>query len=206
MGNRYLKEFDIEIGTVFARLTVIDKIITPSTLVSSPYIDYMCKCECGTLVKTKGKSLRRGNNKSCGCLLIEARKTNGKKNKLKEGNSTKNAIVYSYKRDAKKRNLEFNLNSSLIDKFFKSNCYYCGALPSKTAKYGHLISSFTYNGIDRIDNNVGYIEENCVPCCIQCNKAKLDMTLDKFLVHVVKIHSRMLEIRQELALKRSANA
>lgn len=39
------------------------------------------------------------------------------------------------------------------------------------------------NGIDRRDPNKGYTVENCVPCCEQCNYAKLDYTEDEYVNH-----------------------
>lgn len=69
-------------------------------------------------------------------------------------------------------------------------CHYCGTeksnyfnvylkdkKASQTAKDG---AHFYYNGIDRVNNNLGHTPENCVPCCINCNFAKSDMTFIDF--------------------------
>jgi len=47
------------------------------------------------------------------------------------------------------------------------------------------------NGIDRVDSSrdIGYTIGNCVPCCTDCNIAKLDRTVKEFLDHVERIHS-----------------
>jgi 5-methylcytosine-specific restriction endonuclease McrA len=45
-------------------------------------------------------------------------------------------------------------------------CHYCG-------KKGP-------NGIDRVDNNKGYLKENCVPCCKHCNYAKGNLSMEDF--------------------------
>lgn len=34
--------------------------------------------------------------------------------------------------------------------------------------------------IDIIDNNKGYIVDNIIPCCIVCNRAKGNMSLEEF--------------------------
>lgn len=34
--------------------------------------------------------------------------------------------------------------------------------------HGH----YEYNGVDRLDNALGYTRENCVPACRPCNAAK----------------------------------
>ena len=199
--NRYSKEADVEIGSVFTRLTVLEKIVTEGARKATPYVDYVCKCECGNIVKTKGKFLRGGNNKSCGCLKKDTK--GGRKNKLKNGNSSRNMVIGTYKYDARARQLEFNLSNEDLDVLFASNCYYCGSVPSNRLSHG--ASVFIYTGVDRVDNSKGYSEENCVPACMRCNKAKLAMTLDNFLDHVAKIYFRLSEIRHDISSKRGIN-
>ena len=43
-------------------------------------------------------------------------------------------------------------------------------------------------GVDRVDSDKFYDIDNCVPCCEECNKMKLNMTTEKFLGHINKIH------------------
>jgi len=68
-----------------------------------------------------------------------------------------------------------------------SNCHYCGTSPQQmrqgSFKPGRLWDrgTYAYNGIDRVDNKIGYILTNCVPCCIICNKAKSTYTQNDFL-------------------------
>jgi hypothetical protein len=49
-------------------------------------------------------------------------------------------------------------------------------LKSKKSHWG----DYTYNGVDRIDNSIGYTKENCVPCCTICNWAKSNRGVDEF--------------------------
>lgn len=44
-----------------------------------------------------------------------------------------------------------------------------------------LAFDYTYNGIDRVNNDIGYIKNNCIPCCKICNRAKNSMSYDDFL-------------------------
>jgi hypothetical protein len=37
------------------------------------------------------------------------------------------------------------------------------------------------NGIDRVDNTLGYELGNVIPCCSVCNRAKSNLPLDYFL-------------------------
>ena len=54
--------------------------------------------------------------------------------------------------------------------------------------YTYAYKDFLYNGIDRKDNNIGYIIENCVSCCGICNRMKMDMSYDDFLNHIRLIY------------------
>ena len=66
-------------------------------------------------------------------------------------------------------------------------CHYCGRPPSQIAKEQSNkseLEQIVYNGIDRKDNDYGYIDSNCLPCCGICNKAKGDMTYEEFLIYL----------------------
>ena len=59
-----------------------------------------------------------------------------------------------------KKNL-FMLSQQDFEKLVIQPCYYCG-----------FYSNYKFIGIDRIDNNKGYILNNCVPACSMCNMMK----------------------------------
>jgi hypothetical protein len=46
-----------------------------------------------------------------------------------------------------------------------------------------------YNGIDRIDNSIGYLEPNCSPCCGMCNYAKKHIPLQDFVDYIRRVSS-----------------
>jgi hypothetical protein len=48
----------------------------------------------------------------------------------------------------------------------------------KTARSGEV---YIYNGIDRVDSNIGYTLENCVPCCEAVNRMKMDLSKEEFI-------------------------
>jgi hypothetical protein len=83
----------------------------------------------------------------------------------------------SCERSAKERNKDFKLNKQQHAKLTKNPCYICGKKNSKTHQ----------NGIDRYDNNVGYIYDNCRSCCADCNLMKKDYKFDNFLSKLEKI-------------------
>lgn len=79
-----------------------------------------------------------------------------------------------YKKNAKRRNLEFSLTKEEFYDITSQKCYYCGNFQN-------------YNGIDRINSNEGYYIDNCVPCCEYCNKMKLDYSTEFWLKHIKQI-------------------
>jgi len=115
---------------------------------------WICKCKCGALVTVKGKSLKRGDTKSCGCLVkdtnIKINTTHGMTGSpeyriwclIIQRCTNLNSFSYEYYggRGIKvcKRWLKF-------ENFFKD----MGLRPNK------LLT------IDRTDNNKGYYKKNC---------------------------------------------
>lgn len=75
------------------------------------------------------------------------------------------------------------------------NCEYCGLSPARSynlassrlaryvSDYQKSYGTFVYNGLDRIDSGKKHTLDNVVPCCYDCNIAKLDWTLDEFIEH-----------------------
>ena len=55
------------VGQKIGRWTVIDR----DTSVDSPKAYWICECDCGEIKSIKGKYLRNGDTKSCGCLRSE---------------------------------------------------------------------------------------------------------------------------------------
>ena len=109
------------------------------------------------------------------------------------GSASANDVIYRYKRDANRREIEIALTKEEMMEIFRQKCYYCGASPSNehrnnSKKYN---GSFIYNGIDRLDNTQGYYLFNVVPCCGVCNRMKSDMTEGDFIEQIEKIHKRI---------------
>jgi len=65
-----------------------------------------------------------------------------------------------YKQGAKRRNHIFKLSLFDFTTLIVQPCYYCDR------KDG------IYNGIDRVNNTKGYVNNNCVSCCKKCNFMK----------------------------------
>ncbi len=106
---------------------------------------------------------------------------------LPYGEAAKNLVIRSYRSGAEARNLEFSLSDEEILSLTQQNCYYCDSAPSQVATSNGDTGDYIYNGIDRLDNNVGYTPENCVPCCKRCNEWKRAIPEEEFLAHIMKI-------------------
>lgn len=70
----------------------------------------------------------------------------------------------------------------------KGDCTYCG----RKSVDGHT------NGIDRVNNDLGYINGNCVTCCGDCNIAKQSFTAEDFIAKCVMIASRTHDIPENI--------
>lgn len=67
-------------GIVFGYLTVVkqvDDYIIPS---GKKYAKYLCECKCGNTTEVVGYNLKRGQTRSCGCLVGETTSKTNKKN------------------------------------------------------------------------------------------------------------------------------
>jgi hypothetical protein len=133
---------------------------------------WLCQCECGNKKSICGDYLQQNKTKSCGCIT-------------KAINPALNKLYHSYRRGAKIRNLEFSIDKDFLAWITKQNCIYCNINPSNICKPPSWARPETqpwiYNGIDRVDNTIGYISSNCVPCCSDCNTAKMTMNTEYFL-------------------------
>jgi hypothetical protein len=134
-----------------------------------------CRCVCGEERDYFAADAKR--KRSCGCVNNKrfGALTKGKPayNRKTYGESASNGLYCSYINRARKGFIEFNLTKEQFFKLTQENCYFCGVIPSNSyptskTQYG----PYKHNGIDRINNSLGYILENCVACCKWCNFAK----------------------------------
>lgn len=150
---------------------------------------WLTKCDCGEFKETNSYCLKYKKTQSCGCLQRE----NFLKSTVKyTDNYALNSLVYEYKLNSDKRNLDFQLSHEECEKLFYQNCYYCNSEPlsvrTTKSKFPHKI---IYNGIDRVDNNKGYTMSNVVSCCKICNVSKRSMDIDSFYTWVNKIYNNL---------------
>lgn len=124
-------------------------------------------CDCGTKKIVRQGCLKNGKVISCGCFHSEQLSLRQFKG---ENISAFNKVKATYKTSAKLRKLKFNLNDEDFKNLLTNNCFYCNQIPYMIVTT--YSGSIKYNGIDRLDNSIGYEIENCVSCCKPCNIAK----------------------------------
>lgn len=152
---------------------------------------WFCACECGTFRVVTTSQLRRkrvGSRPiSCGCNVV----VHGYPHKRIDLDAARffNTRYLFYKRRAEtKLNIEFTLSIEQFASLSRSDCYYCGAPPAMFVRMGNAKPGEPLaNGIDRVDNSLGYFLANVVPCCTLCNQMKLTSTQSEFLAHVRRI-------------------
>jgi len=111
-----------------------------------------------------------------------------------------NALVRSYQGGATRRGHAFKLSLGECIFLFNSNCYYCGAEPANIKRSG--TGRYVYNGIDRVENDVGYVGTNVVACCSACNYAKGTRGLPEYLEWVERSYLYQMKYRDvELDVK-----
>lgn len=111
----------------------------------------------------------------------EQNRERGRAYYAKTGYKSTRARIASLRDSAKKRGLPFELPEMLAWDLVTDACYYCAAKTDRP------------NGIDRVDNTLGYVEGNVVTACRRCNVAKNDMSVAEFLAWVNRIAKRSLQ-------------
>lgn len=93
------------------------------------------------------------------------------KDRLDEYKKSPHNRYKRYKNNARHKDRNFYLTEDEFVEMTKLPCVYCG-------EYSDTYNGEPFNGIDRIDSDLGYFTDNCVPCCAICNKMKLDMDVN----------------------------
>lgn len=144
------------------------------------------RCKCGTEVIDLISKVKQRKWPSCGCHKLTWLKMGRKP--LPFGEASFNHLLSIYKRGARTRGLVFTLTKEEFRQLTSQNCYYCGTSPQRKhlamrKVHGHYI----YNGLDRIDNNLGYMLKNIVPSCKICNYAKKNVPQNEFIAWINRL-------------------
>jgi hypothetical protein len=145
---------------------------------------YNVVCKCGKKVIRSKFSAEKESGKYCRC--------DDNQNSI---DICCDQIYYRYLCTTKHRNkkkkisLEFNLSKEDVRKLILNNCFYCNKLPSNIITvYKHKLN---YNGIDRLNNDLGYIKNNCVTCCWECNESKRSRSFLEFKNWINRVYNNI---------------
>lgn len=133
---------------------------------------WLCQCDCGRTSTPSTGRLRMGVSTSCGCRRGPSMAKANEAKRIGEGQSAANVLRHAYLAGARNRGHAWGLSKEDFLRLTAGDCYYCGASPAQRFKPPNCWSAYIYNGIDRVDNALGYVEANCVSCCTSCNKTK----------------------------------
>jgi hypothetical protein len=116
-------------------------------------------------------------------LEVESKRTSRERNYKVESFKNKHVIWNHYVKGSKKRGIDFKLTKELFNSLIIQKCFYC-----------NYIKDGEVNGIDRIDNNKGYLKENVVACCESCNIAKGSQHPQEFIdkLYSINIYNKEL--------------
>lgn len=107
-----------------------------------------------------------------------------KAHKINEKNRESPHTKYKiYQMSANKRNLAFEITVEQYTSIVETPCYYCG-------EEGQM-------GIDRKNNSIGYLYDNCVSSCKMCNYMKNSLTIETFLgriKHILCFQNRISQL------------
>jgi len=176
-------KFVDDTGKRYGKLTVI-KLVDHNRYRKSRWL---CKCDCGSEVVVEATNLHTGNTKSCGCLWRE-------KICLDDGESSFNRMLSSMKHGAKVRGYDWALTDKQVREITSLNCHYCGCEPANRILNKCSTGDWVYNGLDRVDNAIGYRIDNVVPCCADCNIAKHARSYDDFMEWIGKVYHNLIGV------------
>ena len=139
-------------------------------------LDDMTVClTCGKTLNTVTKNIMNQEVQRCQSCYDKSRII--EENRVRENRTTSDQTEFNFVlRNAARRNIDVSITKEDRKELITQACTYCG-------------SNETKRGIDRIDSDKGYHINNITPCCIICNKMKLDNPLIDFAKHIEKIYT-----------------
>ncbi len=151
-------------GERHGRLVVIERSPSRDGRLGKSWI---CRCDCGKEVAVRGQHFNGKEQASCGCLARENASRAVRFNfagRWRQIIPTERpaawALLKGYESGALRRGLAFELTADDFSVLTKDVCFYCGAPPHRSYRGNRSSGRYTYNGIDRLDNALGYVTGN----------------------------------------------
>ena len=178
------KKYNFKTGDKVSKdYTYLEEDLTKST---SDHRYIKVKCTCGSIctVRMDSSTLTRSCKK---CGQLKRRSTFTEKTK----ESLFKRLYHQYKKAAITRKYSFEISFEDFKKLVIENCYYCNEPPANLLKQNHR--SIEYNGLDRVDNTIGYAVSNVVTCCGWCNQMKNKYSTELFLNKIKTIYKNRIK-------------
>jgi hypothetical protein len=181
-------------GSIIGDLTIVE--CADRTSKKNEGVYWNCLCKCGVSVQKITKYLTSNKSQIKACTNCNRFRRLSKD----PGSATWNTLFRHYRVSATKRNLVFDIDFDKFKEICEQNCHYCAKVPSPRNAYSSpslqinravetIISAWiNANGIDRLNNDLGYIATNVVPCCPDCNYAKQELSKNNFFKLIKKIY------------------
>jgi hypothetical protein len=141
--------------------------------------------DCGNTLTAESRSKGKHDKPLRRCIpcyeklkRIESQRPPRERNYKAEAYVNKNVIWNHYVKGAKKRNIDFSISKTIFNELIIQKCFYCDYYKDSEV-----------NGVDRIDNNKGYIYENVVSCCESCNIIKGSQHPQEFIDKLYSINN-----------------
>lgn len=169
----------LNIGEKHTRNTVID------VKHGSGKVNYLVQCDCGDFRWARSDILKKNKWGCKSCAKELGRK------KFGEEHSINNAWK-SLTNNAKNRGILVEISKEDFVQIAKMDCFYCGEHPKEKIYYDQpeWSTPAKLNGIDRVDNSIGYTLDNIVASCYICNRGKMDLSLEDFKAWIIKLSQR----------------
>lgn len=156
---------------------------------------WKCVCDCGNEIDVPTRYLQRGTRTDCGCKDFERNAKRGLKLRKDELSQLISKVYDSYIQNAKRKQLSMNIPLSIFKEIINNNCFYCGSPPQSIKRLRNV--ELRWNGIDRLNNSIGYDIQNCVPCCKDCNYLKNNRNFSDFKIKIKTIHDILFGEKNE---------
>lgn len=143
-----------------------------------PHLLVDLRCACGNVRRARATRVRNGLVTQCAsCARAAAAQRGGETRRSPF--AAAHQVLDTYQQNARRKGLAFALTREQGRALLAGDCNYCGTVAAP------------FNGIDRIDNAIGYVDGNVASCCSICNYAKRDMTTAAFIDWIARAHAHL---------------
>jgi hypothetical protein len=119
------------------------------------------------------------------CDICRDYKRDYDNNKQRNDVNTDDHKCNEIRRRSRRKEIEITITDDEIKKLLQSNCCYCNYKKVKINKNGE---EYHIMGVDRIDNNKGYIDGNVDSACGICNRCKWKFDQHDFIFFCINIY------------------